>query len=361
MNGPEAIGEVTRPGGGERVADRARAVVRGVLEAGVAAAVEVGQPGDRVAGGDDEPDGGRRAGRRLGGAAGVRADAVARRAREALAQRGELALRSARSSPALAARPASRRCCSCSSADSIACARVAARLERLGDAQPAGLHRRERVGLLGDRDARRARAVHDPRLLLADALEEVGLLEQVGEALGLDDDRDEVGLRVAVGGERGSRAARRSPGAGGDEARQAVARLARARPRCGRAWPAARRRRPGSRAGGAAPSRGPPTTRGSSPTRRRRPRAAPRRGSAWRWILLERSASAEIVTAAAAQSASAQMRRSRRRGTVVIGDRGRRSGQHAATPAPTASRRRYQRSSKSADERLHLQGICACG
>ena len=99
------------------------------------------------------------------------------------------------------ARPASRRCCSCSSADSSACARSRRASRTSAILQPARLHRGERVRLLGDGDARGPGAVHDPRLLLADALEEVGLLEQVGEALRLDDDGDEVGLRVAVGGD----------------------------------------------------------------------------------------------------------------------------------------------------------------
>jgi hypothetical protein len=58
--------------------------------------------------------------------------------------------------------------------------------------------RAPRVGLLGHRGARPARPVHDARVLLGDALEEVGLLEQLLKALRADDDRDDVGPRVAV-------------------------------------------------------------------------------------------------------------------------------------------------------------------
>ena len=61
-------------GGGERVADRARAVVAAGLEGAVAAAPDVGQRRDRVAGGDHLGDRGRRAGRRLDHAAGVDPD-----------------------------------------------------------------------------------------------------------------------------------------------------------------------------------------------------------------------------------------------------------------------------------------------
>ncbi len=102
---------------------------------------------------------------------------------------------------------------------------LAALLERLGELEAALLHRRERVGLLRDLGARGARAVHDARVLLADPLEEVGLLEQVGEALRLDDDGDDVRLGVAI-----RRHEVRAQGVGrlvlaGNETRQAVARL----------------------------------------------------------------------------------------------------------------------------------------
>ena len=71
---------------------------------------------------------------------------------------------------------------------------VAPRLDRGGDLRLALLELVEALGGARRLGARGADAVDDARVLVGDALHELGALEQVGEAVGLEHDGHDVGL-----------------------------------------------------------------------------------------------------------------------------------------------------------------------
>ena len=137
---------------------------------------------------------------------------------------------------------------------------VAARGDPRGDAPPGGARacpaaiafaRRLGLGVAHEPD--------DALVLLVDAAQELAALEQLGEALGAEDDGDEVGLVGLVAldqalAERMRRACARRALAGAPGARAGSA----ARPGCGRARPARGRGRPGRRPGGPAACRSGP-------------------------------------------------------------------------------------------------------
>ena len=174
----------------------------------MAAAVDVGQRGDRVAGGDHLRHRGRRARRRLDHPAGVDGDpadvalsVAAARAASAAAlrlERGSRALRAcsfdaalARAQPAPgsaggAAPPGARRRC---------CAAPRTCAVSVGRAARAGASKR---GLAGHGLARGAGPGDDVGILRRDPVHEVDPLEQLVEAVRLEDHRDQVGLALLV-------------------------------------------------------------------------------------------------------------------------------------------------------------------